>query len=74
MLRYNNKLASIPSSFRVQALQQLHEEGVKQPSVQQIIARALKLYAPTKAQDFSADSDNDYDACPDGLPNGFRSW
>lgn len=73
-LNYNNKLSRMSVIFRMQALQQLHKEGVKQPSVAQITARALKLYAPTKAQDSSADSDDNYNACPDGMPNGFRSW
>lgn len=46
-----NKLSKIPSSFRVQAIQQLHAEGTKQPTVLQIAVRADKLYAPFRPEE-----------------------
>lgn len=50
-INYNNKLSNIPSSFRVQAIQQLHAEGTKQPTVLQIAIRANKLYAPFRPKE-----------------------
>lgn len=44
MQYFNLLLERIPSSFRIQAIQQLKAEGVKQPTVSQITARACKLY------------------------------
>ena len=73
-INYNNKLSNIPSSFRVQAIQQLHAEGTKQPTIGQITSRVLKLYTPIVARkDIDAIDDDCWNACPDVPPKGFRS-
>jgi hypothetical protein len=82
----NHELETIPAQYRAQARSALRQQGVKQPSVAQITARSRELYdadggAPDPFAGLTGEELEDakfeagmYDACPDGLPNGFRRW
>jgi len=77
MLRRNNRLTHLPAKYRVAARLQLAKESKREPSLDRIAKLGWELYKKAEPAMFGltlkADEEN-FNACPDGLPNGFRSW
>lgn len=80
-----NELGNMPVRYRMQALQNLRDSGVKKPTVAQITGEARKLLQADPLPDpYAGMTDEEredamldngkYDAAPDHAPKGFRQW